>query len=77
MALAITNLYFYGVLFYNQPVYKRKKLKLSDVAIVGSNGSHNGVGNAEMSKEKAINYAKGLRETLEIPVVLKDHLHIN
>lgn len=49
----------------------------SDVAIVGSNGSHNGVGNAEMSKEKAINYAKGLRETLEIPVVLKDHLHIN
>lgn len=47
------------------------------VAIIGSDGSRNGVGNAVMSKDGAINYAKGLRKILEIPVVLKDHLHIN
>jgi hypothetical protein len=49
----------------------------SDVAVVGSDGSYNGVGNAVMSKEKAIKYARGLKGALQIPVVLKDSLHIN
>ncbi len=47
------------------------------VFVVGADGEEHAVGLIDAPSEKAVNYAKGLRETLGMPVVLKDVLHLN